>query len=169
MARDFDLLGDPIPEGRGEPGRTGHIATAENVSRVRVLLLAGLSKGRIADELGVSLPTLNKHYFAGGRISLRQVREMALAEARARNLLQLERAAATGNVSAIKAVGQRLDRLAIEMVDGRVTGDAGKGRARGPAAAPRARPTAGRKALNRELALQAEDEMDRRYGSGLPN
>lgn len=102
--RFFDLLGDPIPDGRGEVGRTGHVATAQNVSRVRELLVSGMGKGAIAAELGISIPTLNKHYFESGRVSLAAARAKAVAESKAKALLLLNREAAKGNVTAIKAV-----------------------------------------------------------------
>ena len=53
--RFFDLLGDPIPEGRGEPGRPEHIPTSQNINRVRTLLLAGMQKAAIARELGARI------------------------------------------------------------------------------------------------------------------
>ncbi len=156
--RNFDLLGDPIPEGRGEPGRTGHIATAENVSKVRVLVLAGLSKVRVAAELGITVPTLNKHYFASGKISLRHAQAMALAEARGRNMLQLEKQAAAGNVSAIKEVGKRLDRIAVDLKVATVTAPVRQ----------RQRPL-GKKEADMAAAMRAEDEMGLLFGGTRPN
>lgn len=162
MGRGFDLLGDPIPEGRGEPGRTGHIATAENVSRVRLLLLAGLPKGRIADEVGISLPTLNKHYFASGKISARHAREMAVAEARATNVLRLDKAAKQGNVAAMRAMHGIIERAAVGLVDAAVSSP---GRARVAKPRIRALPE-GKKAAALVAAHEAEDEMDNLFGEG---
>lgn len=163
--RNFDLLGDPIPEGRGEPGRTGHIATRENISRVRQLLVAGLTKARIAEELGITSPTLNKHYFASGKINTRQAREMAIAESRAKIMLQLGREADSGNVSAMKTLLKEIDRAQLGLLDR----DASQGTTNGKTArTPRAaavRPL-GKKEADRQLALQAEDELEERYGSG---
>ncbi|WP_206678010.1 hypothetical protein, partial [Salmonella enterica] len=65
---------------------------------------SGRGKGAIAAELGSSIPTLNKHYFESGRVSLAAARAKAVAESKAKALLLLNREAAKGNVTAIKAV-----------------------------------------------------------------
>lgn len=104
MVRDFDLLGDPIPEGRGKPGATGHIPTAERVNKVRLLVVARWTSQQIAAEIGVSVPTLNRHYFRNG--SIKRAREVVIAEARGRVFLQLDRAAEAGSVSAMKELGK---------------------------------------------------------------
>ncbi len=104
MARDFDLLGDPIPDNHGKPGANGHVPNAKTISKVRVLLVSGLTKKEIARALGISTPTLSKHYFNSGRINLRHARDMALAEQKAKTLLRLDEAADAGNVSAMKAM-----------------------------------------------------------------
>ncbi len=100
MAREFDLLGDPIPATRGRPGRDEHVATASNVNKVRLLVLADWTAKQIAEEIGVSVPTLNKHYFRNG--SIKRARETVLAEVKGRLMLQLDAEAAKGNVSAMK-------------------------------------------------------------------
>ncbi|WP_353474797.1 hypothetical protein PVT71_14605 [Salipiger sp. H15] len=151
MALEFDLLGDPINPKRGEPGRNEHLPTAENANKVRTLLLSGLSLARIADEMGISAPTLRKHYFQNGKINRSLAREMALAEARAKNLLQLQKAADGGNVSAMKEMRQILDREHQAELDARYRREA--------AAAGRAAPK-GKKEITRAAALQAEEELD---------
>lgn len=142
----FDLLGHPIPDGRGEPGRTGHIPTPEIASKIRTLLVSGLNLERIAPEVGISVPTLRKHYFASGRIKAKQARAMALAEARAKNLLQLQMAADTGNVSAMKAIEKILDRETARLLDDEVT-------------RPEREPAPGKKQIARNAARAAEDEL----------
>lgn len=102
MRSGFDLLGDPIPENHGKPGANGHVATAENTKKVRTLLVAGVNLPRIAEELGISVPTLRRHYFANGKINVAQAREMARAEMEARVLLKLDQKVDEGNVSAMK-------------------------------------------------------------------
>lgn len=62
--RCFDLLGDPIPEGRGKVGPTGHIATDKNINKIMILVLFGWRKPEIAAEMRITVPTLNKHYFS---------------------------------------------------------------------------------------------------------
>jgi AraC-like DNA-binding protein len=72
--------------------------------RRRVELLAGeASEVAIAQQLGVSLPTLRKHFAA----ELEFGRLRVLADA----LERLDRAAAKGNVSAAKALVARKDPL----------------------------------------------------------
>ncbi|MEQ5872584.1 hypothetical protein J4E08_22235 [Sagittula sp. NFXS13] len=63
-----------------------------------------MPKKMIAEKMGLSIPTLNKHYFASGKISYRHAREMALAEQKGRAMLLLDKAAGDGKVAAIKAV-----------------------------------------------------------------
>ncbi|APE43404.1 hypothetical protein BOO69_08230 [Sulfitobacter alexandrii] len=112
MERGFDLLGDPIPEGRGQPGATGHIATAKNVNKVRWLLLAGWKKPKIAQELGISIPTLNKHYFKNR--SIKDAVLLAAAEARGRTLLQLDQAAQAGSVPAMKELAKQARQVELD-------------------------------------------------------
>ena len=162
MDRCFDLLGDPIPAGRGERGRTGHIATAENVQRIRALLVSGMQKGEIARELGVSLPTLNKHYFGSGKISYAAARAKAIAEMRAKAMMLLDREAAKGSVPAIKAIAAAADRAAIEMMDAAA--------ARKPASKverPKTPRQAGKKEADHHAALEAEADLGKRYGLDL--
>lgn len=117
MAVKFDLLGDPIPEGRGKAGRTGHVATKENASKIRVLLLAGMAVGEIAKHLGLSAPTLRKHYFQSGKVNARLAQEMALSETRAKNMLLLQKEADKGNVSAIKEMNRITDKIERDMIE----------------------------------------------------
>lgn len=112
MKREFDLLGDPIPEGRGKPGATGHIATAENVNKVRWLLVSGMKKPQIAEHLGITIPTLNKHYFKN--LSVRNAQLAAISEVRGRTLLQLDKAAQAGSVSAMKEIGKIAKQAELE-------------------------------------------------------
>jgi hypothetical protein len=111
--RGFDLLGDPIPAGRGEPGRTGHVPTAQNAKKIRLLLVSDWTVDQIAAELGISAPTLRKHYFRSGKINLKQARQIAIAEVRGRTLLQLDQAAEAGKVAAIKAIRDIVDKAAL--------------------------------------------------------
>lgn len=117
MNSKFDLLGDPIPEGRGKPGRTGHVPTAENARKIRSLLVAGLKNAQIARELGITVPTLKKHYFHNGKVNAKLAREMAIAEMRARNILRLDAEADKGNVSAMRALEPLLEKAERDLVE----------------------------------------------------
>ncbi|WP_147112123.1 hypothetical protein [Tateyamaria sp. syn59] len=123
MNPKFDLLGDPIPENHGEPGANGHIATKENVKKVKLLLVSGFEKKDIAAELGISVPTLNKHYFRSGLKGVKAARKKALAEEKAANLLRLDQAASKGNVTAIRELNSILAAEAMKDLAREVAGD----------------------------------------------
>lgn len=123
MTPKFDLLGDPVPENHGKAGANGHIPTSRNVNKVRLLLISGMDKKRIAEELGVSVPTLTKHYFASGAKEVKDARKKALVDARAKNLLRLDEAASKGNVTAIKEQNAILLAEAIKDRHSEVAGD----------------------------------------------
>ncbi|OWV64255.1 hypothetical protein CDZ97_10225 [Mameliella alba] len=146
----FDLLGDPIPDGRGEPGRTGHVPTAENARKIRALLVAGMKNQQIAKEIGISVPTLRKHYFQNGKIKARLAREMAIAEMRARNILRLDAQADKGNVSAMRALEPLLEKAERELIE-RDLGEADKPQEQ----------SLGRKREREMAGFEADDELDR--------
>lgn len=102
MAREFDLLGDPIPKGHGKAGAPEHRVTSENINKIRLLVLAKWIAKDIADEIGISVPSLNKHYFKNG--SIKAARARSMAEVKGRVLLQLQKEADGGSVSAQKEI-----------------------------------------------------------------
>ena len=59
----FDLLGDPILEGFGKRGRPPHIPTEKNRNKIMILLAQGWIDQRISSALGITVPTLRKHFF----------------------------------------------------------------------------------------------------------
>ncbi|CDN52524.1 Resolvase helix-turn-helix domain protein [Neorhizobium galegae bv. officinalis bv. officinalis str. HAMBI 1141] len=105
MNTNFDLLGDPIPEGWGKRGRPPHVATEKNRNKVMLLLAMGWSISRIANAIGITQPTLRKNYF-------QQLRQRDLARDRLEGA-RLELAweiAKTGNVGAMREFGKLMDR-----------------------------------------------------------
>lgn len=98
MMRDFDLFGNPLPRNLGAVGRNEHVATAQNVSRVRQLVIAGWTTDDIAQELGISRPTLRKHYLP----DVKKGRVVAMSELKAKTIARLDKAADDGNVAAMK-------------------------------------------------------------------
>lgn len=158
MSVKFDLLGHPIPERHGKSGRNGHVPTPEIASKIRVLLVANMPLERIATEVDLSIPTLRKHYFQNGKVNRRHAREMALAEAKARNLLQLQAEGDKGNVSALKEVRKIVEREMFLAMDDEVTG--GKGKKKAAAAT-----LPGKKEAARAAALEAEDEIEHLFHS----
>ena len=109
MPREFDLLGDPIPDNHGKPGANGHTPTAESINKVRGLLAADVDLKDIALELGITAPTLRKHYFQSGKIKVKDAKQRARQELRAKLMLKLDEQVDKGNVSAIKTMKQILD------------------------------------------------------------
>lgn len=59
---DFDMLGCPIPPGRGMAGRPRHLPTAEGRARVSSMHAQGLAQGAIAKAIGITVPTLVLNY-----------------------------------------------------------------------------------------------------------
>lgn len=109
MSENFDLLGDPIPEGFGRRGRPPHNPTTENRLKVRMLLAFDWDEGKIAKSLRITPPTLKKHYF----------RELRDAD-EARPALEGEliattiREARAGNASMMKEAFKLLERHDLE-------------------------------------------------------
>lgn len=100
-----DLLGDPVDRNHGGSGRPQHKATDENRRLVAIALAFGRSIDDIALSLGVSLPTLRKHYKGElkAQRALRHRLDMRL-------LVNLLRESDAGNVSATRELQARLDR-----------------------------------------------------------
>ncbi|GMG82596.1 hypothetical protein LNKW23_18090 [Paralimibaculum aggregatum] len=110
MSRDFDLFGNPLPANRGRPGRNEHVPSAENVNKVRLLVAIGWTAAQVAEELGISAPTLRKHYFR----DLRKAREIYIAQVRGEMALRLQAEAAKGNVGAIRELRKMMDLAEID-------------------------------------------------------
>lgn len=112
MSADFDLLGDPIPANHGSVGRTGHVASSENVRKIRVLVASGWRLNEIAGQLGISVPTLRTHYFQNG--SIKTLRQKSLRELRGRMMLMLDEQAEAGNVAAMKELIRQTDKKEMD-------------------------------------------------------
>lgn len=109
---NFDLFGNPFVERPTKRGRPPHVVTPKTRKRVSMLVALGWLNPRIAEAMGVSLPTLHKHYF----YELRQ-REVARDRLELRRLEMAWDMAEAGNVGAFKEFGkllERNDRMEIE-------------------------------------------------------
>jgi hypothetical protein len=104
MDQDFDLFGDPIPQGRGKRGRPRHVATTENRNKVMLLLALGWQNERIAAALCISQPTLRANYFQ--ELKLRDIQRDRLD---ARRFELAMREANKGNVAALKELGKMIE------------------------------------------------------------
>ena len=156
MAVKFDLLGDPVPENHGKAGRNGHVPTKEMSNKIKVLLVSGMKLEEIARQVGISVPTIRKHYFANGKVKATMARSLALSEARARNLLRLEEAAAAGNVSAMGKLEAVLARYERELADEGWISDQSSKKSK----PKKAEKPIGKKDLDRQSAMEAEAELD---------
>jgi hypothetical protein len=108
----FDLLGDPIPQGYGKRGRPPHIRTKENSNKIILLLAQGWPDQRIAAAIGITIPTLKKHYF-----SELKVRDAARDRVEAIGLLSLWSLGREGNVAAMKEYFRRHDAAIGDVFD----------------------------------------------------
>lgn len=124
MSGDFDLLGDPIPEGFGRRGRPQHLPTERNRNKVMMLLAFGWVDDRIARALSITRPTLRKHYFRELRV--RDEARDRLDAGLAAKLLELAEA---GNVAAAKEFRKIVERNDLM---GLPSGTAGKVKAKQP-------------------------------------
>lgn len=107
MAENLDLLGDPIPANWGGRGRPEHIPTTRNRNKVMVLLALGWSVEKIAASIGITRPTLKKHYFRELK-----VRDEARARLEGELVVGMAAKALAGDVPAYREV-----RKAIEKAD----------------------------------------------------
>ena len=106
----FDLYGMPVRQRRDGRGRPEHVWSQENSNKVNLLFATGLDVADVALALGVSQPTLRKHYFSevSGRRS-------AILRMTALQLERLNREAAAGNVAAEKALTGMLERERLKV------------------------------------------------------
>ncbi len=106
MGENLDLLGWPIVEPRTRAGRPEHVPTAENRNKIMMMLVFGCTDEQIAQSIGVSRPTLRKHYLT----ELRQ-RLVARLQLDATRRAALFTKVLAGDVSAMKELDRQLARL----------------------------------------------------------
>ncbi len=111
----FDLLGDPIPPNKGKRGRPQHVPTKENANKIMLLLAQGWTDVRIAGALGITIPTLKKHYF-----SVLKTRDIARDRVESIGLLSLWNMGREGNVAAMKEYFRRHDAAIGDLFNAKV-------------------------------------------------
>ncbi|WP_043620464.1 hypothetical protein [Ensifer sp. ZNC0028] len=149
MTEVFDLFGNPYVEKPTKRGRPPHDVTLKTRNRVNMLVALGWTNPRIALAMGVTLPTLHKHYF----YELRQ-REVARDRLELRRLEMAWDLAEAGNVGALKEFGkllERNDRMEVE----RELGSSPKQPEEKPAAPERV----GKKVQDAQRALDADADL----------
>lgn len=147
--REVDLFGDPVlprHEGRGRPE---HVRTLENSNKVLLGFARGLTVKEAATAIGVSVPTLRKHYSS----EVAQ-RDAAAVRFEMVQLHRLNEGAKGGSVSAEKELGRRLEKARIDLLSDQVSRNA-----RAPA-----RVKQGKK----EALQQAADELRGQYEAPPP-
>ncbi|MBB2973958.1 hypothetical protein [Mesorhizobium sp. RMAD-H1] len=148
MTENFDLFGNPWVDRPTKRGRPPHEVTQRTRNRVSMLVALGWSNPRIAAAIGITLPTLHKHYF----YELRQ-RDVARDRMEVRRLELAWELAEKGNVGAFKEFGKlmdRNDRMEIERAMGEKPKDDQAHKGGG---------SAGKKALDKQRAIDADADL----------
>lgn len=114
----FDLLGQPVPRNKGERSRPEHAVTAENLEKAVLLYALRKKDAEVAAALGISIPTLKKHYFSSG--DLQAIRRNARAFVEGELLARLNRDSLGGKTGATEKLLKRLDKAGLDAVGFRV-------------------------------------------------
>lgn len=117
----FDLFGHPVHPRREGKGRPEHVRCDEISHKISILLAIGRDIGEIAAIVGLSQPTLRKHYF-----SELQARATARDRLTAKQLYRLNKAAEGGNVAAEKALFALVERERTKLTADRLAGPSPK-------------------------------------------
>ena len=138
----MDLFGNPVRERTGKRGRPAVQVTAEMSNKVKLLLALGWANQLVADGIGVSLPTLKRHFRA-----LLAEREKMHTRMEAQRIFAAAEKAMAGDVGAGRLFQQLLDRNDRNMAEMRLAQAGGKD-------------TRGKKEISRDLALDAESALE---------
>jgi hypothetical protein len=133
----LDLFGDPVPQSRDRAGRPPHVRTQENSNKINLLFATGHDLKDAARAIGITLPTLRKHYFP--EVEKWQVAQLRL---KAKLLVKLDAEAEGGSVPAAKELFKQIERGALVKLADKV---ANRGKAE---------PKLGKKELQRQAAGQ---------------
>lgn len=144
MDQEFDLFGMPFEARGGKRGRPEHVASPENINKIKMLLSLGWNNERIANALGISQPTLRKNYFQVLKLERAIARDqMVMAQ-----MMKAWELISSGNVGAFKVFDRLVERNDAMVADRAFRGDE-------PAAAPSER--LGKKELAQRAAEDAEN------------
>lgn len=113
---EVDLFGDavqPRKEGRGRPE---HVWSKENSNKVLLGFARGLTVKEAATAIGVSVPTLRKHYFS----EVAQ-REAAAIRFEMVQLTRLNETAKGGSVAAEKELARRIEKARLDLLSDQVS------------------------------------------------
>lgn len=111
MDQDFDLFGNPCDAGPRKAGRPEHEPTEESIINIMVLLASGMTNREVAKTVGISVPTLRKHY-----LHLTKNKDALLARLKAKlRTAQIQQGLA-GNAAALSGALKMLDAVTAERV-----------------------------------------------------
>ncbi|MAQ82239.1 MAG: hypothetical protein CMH12_03290 [Maritimibacter sp.] len=119
---DRDLFGDPVVLPNGKRGRPKHRPSQKLRDKVLMLLALGWRNERIANAIGVTQPTLRKHY--GSELKLRQIQRDRLDAWRFEKVVHQAEA---GNVGALRLLQQMLEKNDAMEASASLTGDQERG------------------------------------------
>lgn len=151
MGEYLDLLGWPIPEPRTKAGRPEHVPTNENRNKIMMMLVFGCTDDECAKSIGISKPTLRKHYLS--ELRQRMVARLQLDATRRAALLGKVLA---GDVGAIRELDRQLGKLDLAALS----------EAAGQRPEPKAEPL-GKKEAKKLAAAQVEGIYAPRSGPKL--
>ena len=115
----FDLFGNPYDTSSRPVGRPEHVPTEELTINIMVLLASGMTNKEVAQTVGLSVPTLKKHYF-----HLIKQKDVILNRLRAKlRTAQIQQGLA-GNASSLANAIRTLDTVAAESAAKRLSGQA---------------------------------------------
>jgi predicted ArsR family transcriptional regulator len=109
MAQDLDLFGNPYDPAGRKQGRPEHQPSEENIITIMVLLASGMTNGEIAKTIGISVPTLRKHY-----LHLTRHREVMLGRLKGKLRTAQIREGLKGNAAALSGALKMLDAVSAE-------------------------------------------------------
>lgn len=147
---ETDLFGAPLQLPRERRGRPEHVRTRESANRVLLLFARGASPKEAAIALGITVPTLRKHYF-----SELERRAAAALMMEGTQLGRLNAAAEAGNVAAEKELMKALDKGRIKTVSSQV---ANRG----------AKPASAEKLGKKDAAIAAAKDLKGRFATRTP-
>ncbi|MGT2514789.1 hypothetical protein ACVOMT_11625 [Sphingomonas panni] len=105
---EVDLFGDPVLSREEARGRPEHKWTRENSNKVLIAFAMRRSVKEAATAIGVSVPTLRKHYFS--EVAKRDAAELRMEMTQ---LARLNTSAEGGNVAAEKELLKRLEKARL--------------------------------------------------------
>lgn len=106
MSENLGLFGWPVQEPREKAGRPEHVPTEQNVNKIMMLLAFGYKNHEIAAAVGLSQPTMRKHYLQA--LSQRRIASLVL---RAKHFEAVyTKAIVEKDSSMLKELGKLLDK-----------------------------------------------------------